>query len=329
MPILQSNLSRLQTIDELPQPANTDEDLAALTTDQKIVAWIFRLTSKSPAPNGTKHATTETILSPFERSRHFLTQRSKYTSDDWQAVANISGHSVQDFMDAGASLPLSAAEIDHFRRNHLETDRLVGRDFMIARSDLPSPLAELYGLYRHRARLDAEATLFVAQATGSTRVARVIADLLAIGAFASGHEYICHMSQTFSVPAAFDTSDLIDRTSDEALRRLSLSIETPSHLLKLHPDEISLLANNIVERYALSPNTFLAKANALAEARQDVHRIHVDRQLATSILEGDLPITESWVLRLCNAYKNIFPSWNLGLLKIVEGASIDADSTAS
>ncbi len=323
MAIVQTSMSRVEAVSALPTPANADEGMEGLTSDQKIVAWLFRLTARNDnAQKQSIHTTTETILSPFERSRRFLIERSARSTDDWQAVASIAGHSVQDFMQSGVDLPLGAAEIEHFRRNHRETDRIVGRDFLLGKDEIPSPLCELYGLYRHRARLDAESTLFVAQATGSTRVARVMADLLAIGAFASGHEYVSYMSQTYSVPAAFDTSDLIDRASDEALRRLAMPIENPSHLLKLTPDEISVLANHIVERNVLTPNDFLKKALLLSEARQDVHRIHPDRQLATAILEGDLPEDMPWVTRLCQAYRNIFPSWNLGLVDAYEAPPV-------
>ncbi len=293
----------------IPKPANTDDAMPALSSDQKIVAWLCRMTARND--NAVKHnVITATTINPFEKNRSFLNDRARNPADDWEIVASLTGHSVDDIMFAGIDLPISAAEIDHFRRNHRETDRLVGRDFLSTRNDLPSPLSELYGLYRHRARLDAESTLFVAQATGSTRVARIMADLLAIGAFASGHECITHVSMTYSVPAAFDTSDLIDRTSDEAERRLAMPIETPSHLLKMTPDEISVLANNIVERNTLTPSEFLEKASQLSEARQDVHRLPIERHLAAALYEGDLNKSKAWVARLSEAYQRIFPAWS-------------------
>ncbi len=281
-------------IGHLPQPANSDDDVTSLTSDQKLIAWLFRVTSR-PA----NHAPSASAS----------TERAALQGDDWQTVASLCGHQAQDFLAAGLDLPLTAAEIDHFRRNHRETDNLVGRDFWIAKSDLPSPLAELYGLYRHRARRDAEAALFVAQATGSTRVARVMADLLAIGGFANGHEFISHMTLTYSVPAAFDTSELIDRANHEATRRLALPIDHPAHLLKLSPDEISVLAANIVEKYVLSGPDFLEKANALTEARQDVTRLPANKQFVTAIGERDLPIQQSWVARIGTAYARLFESW--------------------
>lgn len=289
-------------------PANSDEALPPLSSDQKIVAWLFRMKPRE-IPGTPSSSAAQAVVSPFERNRRFLVERARESLDDWQAIANLSGHSVQDFMTSGLDLPISAAEVDHFRRNHRETDRLIGRDFLAARSDLPSPLAELYGLYRHRARLDTEATLFVAQATGSVRIARIMADLLAIGAFASGCECVSHLAMTYSVAAAFDTSALIDQTSEEALRRMALPIESPAHLLKMTPDEISVLASNIVERGVLSATDFLEKANLLAEARQDVHRLPPYRRLGLALTESDLPSNKPWAVRLCEAYAHIFPGW--------------------
>ncbi|MGE4351987.1 MAG: hypothetical protein AB7E52_07360, partial [Bdellovibrionales bacterium] len=249
--------------------------MPAITPDQKIISWLFRMRPQKNQPPLQPLKAPAPTESPFEKSRKFLIERARKPMDDWQTIASLSGHSVQDLLDSHIDLPLTAAEIEHFLRNHRETDRLVGRDFLSLKHDLPTPIAELYGLYKHRSRLDTEATLFVAQATGSTRIPRLMANLLAIGAFASGHECIAHASTTYSVPTAFDTSALIDRASDEAERRLALPIESPSHLLKLSPDEISVLANNLVDRHALTDTEFLNKANVLAEARQDVCRLPV------------------------------------------------------
>jgi len=296
-------------LDHLPEPANSDAAMPAITADQKIISWLFRMTARTgntPAPKQDRPRESN----PFAKSSRFLIARACRPTDDWQTVTSLIGHSAQDFLDAGLDLPLSAAEIDYFRRNHRETDRLVGRDFLAYRDEIPSPVAELYGLYRHRARLDTEATLFVAQGTGSTRTARVMADLLSIGAFASGHEVIAHLTTTYSVPAAFDTSDLIDRTCDEAERRLALPIDNPSHLLKMTPDEISVLANNIVERHVMDAFSFLEKANILAEARQDVEKIPTSKQFTTAFTQRDLPHDKAWVGRLYEAYSNIFPKWH-------------------
>ncbi len=312
MAILQTNrLPRAAFISSLPQPANSDEAVSASppASDKKIVSWLSRVTSQRKKAPALPEPSGERALRSFDRNCRFLVDHAKEPLDDWQMIASLSGHAVQELLASGMELPLSAAEIDHFRRNHRGADRFVERDFWAARSDLPSPVADLYSLYRNRARLDTEATLFVAQATGSVRVARIMADLLAIGAFASGHECVAHLTTTYAVAAALDTSDLIDRACDEALRRLALPIESPSHLLKLTPDEIGVLAGHIVGRHVLSSADFLEKANLLAEARQDVHRMPSHRRLAAALAEGDLPTGKAWVLRLCEAYARIFKSW--------------------
>jgi hypothetical protein len=304
------NVSRVDILNDLPEPANSDAVMPAITPDQKIISWLFRMTVRNSQESGkVEREYQRSLSSPFERTKSFLIARARKPMDDWQTVASIIGLNVQDLLDCGINLPITAAEIDHFRRNHRETDRLVGRDFLALSNELPTPVADLYGLYRHRARLDTEASLFVAQATGSTRIPRIMADLLAIAAFASGHECIAHATQTYSVPAAFDTSDLIDRACDEAHRRILLPIDTPAHLLKLTPDEISILANNIVERHAMSAPEFLQKARILSEARQDVHRMPVDRQYAASLREGDIPEQLPWAQRINKAYRSILPGW--------------------
>lgn len=303
MATLQSSLLDTSGVYSLPSPANTDTPAPPLTSDQKIIAWLFRTKSKAHS----RLSVTDVRLA--NRYIGHSSSQGAISNDDWQTVTNLCGHPLEDFIEAGIALPLTAAEIDHFRRNHRETDSLVGRDFLTAKIDLPSPLAELYGLYLHRSRLDTEATIFVAQTTGSTRVARIMGDLLAIGGFANGHECISHLTMTYSVPASFDTSDLIDRANHESARRLALPVDHPAHLLKLSPDEIGLLAANIVEKNVMSPADFLEKANLLAEARQDVARLPIQKQFITAIDEKDLPAHKQWVVRICAAYSRIFESW--------------------
>ncbi|MDP9127134.1 MAG: hypothetical protein M3N08_02580 [Pseudomonadota bacterium] len=292
----------------LPQAANNDEPLViGREPNQKVLEWLNRFSRSD--------LSFDLLTTSFDR-RHKVSVGEASGSpllDDWQTIGSLCGHSVNDLIAAGAALPLTAAEIDHFRRNHRGTESHVSRDFLTARTDLPSPLAELFGLYQHRARVDAEATLFVAQATGSTRVARVMADLLAIGGFASGLEYISYLGLTYSVPAAFDTSDVIDRANHEAARRLALPVDHPAYLLKLTPDEIGVLASNIAEKHAMPASEFLDKANLLAEARQDVTRLPVSQHFAAAIIERDLPTHQVWVTRLCAAYARIFESWVSGL----------------
>jgi len=237
-------------------------------------------------------------------------------ADDWNAVTNICGYTLEDFFDAGAPLPLYAAEIDYIRRNHRGAEHHLSRDFRTAQTGLPSPLAELYGLYRQRASIDAEAALWVAQSTNSVRVASLMADMLAIGAFANGLEYVNDVGVSYSIPCAFDSSAEIDCANREAIRRLALPVDHPSHLLKLKPDELGVLAASIAERNALSPGDFLEKANLLSEARQDVTRLPARIHFSTVIVDRDLPMQTPWVARLVNAYARIFPEWIMGLPEV-------------
>ncbi|MDX2027469.1 MAG: hypothetical protein SFW62_02405 [Alphaproteobacteria bacterium] len=294
----------------LSPPAQNDNPALVWEPNPRILEWLSRLSQPG--------LSFDMFARPFNRQEKAPVEEASgaVLFDDWQVVAALSGHTVNDFLSADVSLPLTAAELDYFRRNHRGVENHIARDFLAARADLPSPLSELYGLYQHRARVDAEAALFVAQATGSTRVARIMADLLAIGAFANGLEYINHLGLTYSVPAAFDTSDLIDRANHEAARRLALPIDHPAHLLKLTPDEISVLAMNIAEKHALAATDFLEKANLLSEARQDVTRLPVSQHFATAIIERDLPVQELWVARMCAAYARIFESWVADLPEI-------------
>lgn len=306
-------------MNQLPKPANSDEPNLDWGPNRKIIEWLSRMAQPG--------LSFESLIQPLNRQQKVSTSSAgSPLSDDWQTVTAICGHAVNDFLAAGAALPLTSAEVDHFRRNHRGTENHISRDFLAAQTDLPSPLSELYGLYLHRARVDAEATLFVAQSTGSTRVARVMADLLAIGGFANGLEFISYLGLTYSVPVAFDTSDLIDRANHEAARRLALPASHPAHLLKMTPDEISILASHIAEQHALSAPDFLEKANLLAEARQDVTRLPVERHFSTAIIERDLPIQQLWVARLAAAYTRILESWVAGLSEIEAITGADAFS---
>jgi hypothetical protein len=99
----------------------------------------------------------------------------------------------------------------------------------------------------------------------------------------------------------------------EAARRLSLSAVHPSYLLKLTPEEISVLAANIAEKNAMPAVEFLEKANLLTEARQDVTRLPVNRHFTTAVIERDLPMQQMWVARLCAAYARLLEHWVAGL----------------
>jgi hypothetical protein len=273
-----------------------------------LLEWLTRLTHP--------RFSMEKAARPAEAHEQHVEIGKEPRVGDWNAVANLCGYTSEQFQEAGTPLPLTAAEIDYFRRNHRATENHVCRDFLTAQTDLPSPLAELYGLYRHRARIDAEAALWVAQSTASTRVASVMADLLAVGGFANGLEYISYMGVTYSVPAAFDTSAEIDHANKEAHRRLVLPADHPSHLLKLRPDELGVLASSIAERNALAPADFLEKANLLAEARQDVTRLPFNVHFATAVAERDLPLQSPWAERIVTAYARYFPAWVMDLTEV-------------
>ncbi len=291
-------------------PANNDNNHSSSASwgqSDKLLEWLSRFSR-----TGLSFAGLNQSLEANQRPSINAAPDSSL-ADDWQTVANLSGHSVGDFANAGSSLPLTAAEIDHFRRNHRGTESHISRDFLTARNDLPSPLSELYGLYMHRARVDAEAALFVAQATGSTRVARVMADLLAVGGFANAIEHVSHLGVIYSVPAAFDTAEIIDCANHEAARRLALAADHPSHLLRLTPDEIGVLASNIAEKNTMEASAFLRKAQLLAEARQDVTRLPISQHFTTAVIERDFPLSESWGERLCAAYARILEGWVIDL----------------
>jgi hypothetical protein len=121
---------------------------------------------------------------------------------------------------------------------------------------------------------------------------------------------------TYSVPCAFDTSAEIDRANLEASRRLALPVDHPSHLLKLTPDELGVLASSISEKNALSSADFLEKANLLSEARQDVNRLPNSQHFVTAVVERDLPLQSVWMQRLASAYMRIFARWVAGLPEI-------------
>lgn len=301
--------------------ANGNDDShghAVSARSPRLLEWLQRLTQ----PGFTLDLLHEALV-PAESAATSSPTHSVSTDgqdDNWLAVFHICGYSAADFNDAAAPLPLhlplTVAEIEHFRRNHRGTEKHVGRDFRQAQSDLPSPLSELYGLYLYRTRLDIESTLVLAQSTHSTRVARAMADLLAMGGFANGMEYVSYLGVSYSVPAAFDTATSIDRANSEATRRLCLPADHPSHLLTLTSDALGVLAASITEKTILPPQEFLEKANKLAEARQDVNRLPIRQHFATAITENDLPLQTPWVARLALAFARHMPNWVVGLPEI-------------
>ena len=229
--------------------------------------------------------------------------------DDWQAVQAICGYGALDFSAAGASLPLTAAEIHHFCRNHRDCDVSLGGQFETVGSALPEALAVLYSVYTSQAKIDAEAALFLAQASGSTRVAGVMADLLAIGGFCHGTKSISCQGHVYAVAAAFDTAQIIDAANIEARTRRAYPAEHDGHLLRLTPDQIGILAAELAAEHRLTLPEFLRKANLMAEARQDVNRFTAAQHFTTALFEGALPISEAWVGRIIDAMRRVIPAW--------------------
>ncbi len=268
-----------------------------MCTHPRLLKWLSRFASS--------HLSLVETASTAEASPPSTAAKSP---DDWEAVSYICGHTLPVLRGTGPIAPLTTGEIDFFRRNHRGTENHVNRDFLSAQTDLPSPLAEFYGLYRHRARLDAEAALCLAQSTGSTRVPRIMADLLAIGAFASGHENLSYLGRVYAIPAAFDSSASIDRANREALHRLALPVDDPDHLLRLSPDEIGVLAATLEEEAALVSDPFLEKAYGLSIARQDVQRLPESQHFVHAVLTRDVPMNCAWGQRLVVAYARLFPA---------------------
>lgn len=229
--------------------------------------------------------------------------------DDWRAVQAICGYSAEDFAAAAAPLPLTAAAIYHFCRNHRECDVSLGGQFETVGSSVPEALAVLYSVYMSQARVDAEAALFLAQASGSTRVAAVMADLLAIGGFCQGTKSISCQGKVYAIATAFDTAPIIDAVNLEARMRLMLPAEHDDHLLRLSPDQVGILAAELAAQHRFGLVEFLKKANLMAEARQDVNRFTAAQHFTTALFEGDLPITEGWVGRTIDAMRRIIPAW--------------------
>jgi hypothetical protein len=230
-------------------------------------------------------------------------------ASDAAAVQAMCGYDAAAFAAAEATPPLTAAAVQHFCRNHRDADASLAGQFAAHAELLPEALAALYHLYNTQTRLDAEAALFLAQTSGSIRVAQSMAHLLAIGGFQHGDTALPCAGRVYAVAAAFDTAPVIDAANYEAKELLALPVDHPEHLLQLAPDAISLLAAELAAQHRLTMLEFLAKANLLAEARQDVNRFPVIEQFATALYEGDLPISEAWVVRLVTAMRAVVPAF--------------------
>ena len=135
-----------------------------------------------------------------------------------------------------------------------------------------------------------------------------MADMLAVGSFALADRAAQDLANVYAISAAFDTALLIDQANHEAACRLLLPIEHDDHLLKLAPDDIAALADQLLQRSLLPLDEFLEKAALLAEARADVNRYDAEKQFAEAMAQGDLPMDELWVQRICAGYARLlFP----------------------
>lgn len=228
--------------------------------------------------------------------------------NDWETVQAICGFSREDFTAAAAALPLTAATIQHFCRNHRDNDPSLAGQFESLGQAIPESLAILYSIYHTQTRLDAEATLFLAQTSCATRVPQQMADLLAVGGFNHGDISIHCEGRIYAIAAAFDTATVIDAACLEAKERLQLPTDHPDHLLQLCPEAIGLLAAQLSAQHRLPPLPFFHKAHLLAEARQDVNRFASRERFGIALYEGDLPVSENWVQRLVKAMQRIAPS---------------------
>ncbi len=287
-----------------------------LQTDAKTDSALPDASATPGLMLGILHKLTKSQLDLRQYAEPLATVRQEVAArlnlnadDDWQAVQAICGYGAQDFTAAGAPLPLTAATIHHFCRNHRDCDVSLGGQFETVGSALPESLAVLYSVYTSQARVDAEATLFLAQASGSTRVAATMADLLAIGGFCHGTKSISCQGHVYAVASAFDTAQIIDAANIEARTRLAFPAEHEGHLLRLTPDQIGILAAELAAAHRLDLYDFVKKANLMAEARQDVNRFTPAQHFTTALFEGDLPISEAWVGRIIEAMRRIIPAW--------------------
>ena len=95
----------------------------------RLLEWLTRLTQQG--------FSLDTLTHPLNLKDKTSATPAGETPplDDWQAVGHICGIAPQDLVRSGAPLPLTAAEIDYFRRNHRGTETHISRDFLTAQTD--------------------------------------------------------------------------------------------------------------------------------------------------------------------------------------------------
>ena len=290
------------------------------TGGQLLLKQISLSVSPAPVPQDwltaliRKLARRQLDLSEFGGARRIIPDadiRQVMDCDgDWEAIQAICGYSQAEFTDGGVVdpvLPLTAAAIQHFCRNHRDCDASLTGQFECLDESVSAALAAFYELYHAQTLLDAEAALFIAQSSGSVRVARSMADMLTIGSFNLADRAFHCEGRIYAVATAFDTAQVIDAINAEAVARLALPNDDTEHLLQLTPDAIGLLAARIAASSRLQPRVFFRKANLLAEARQDVNRFPARERFAVALYEGDLPVSEPWVSRLVAGMRHMVP----------------------
>ncbi|NDE91017.1 MAG: hypothetical protein EB059_07780 [Alphaproteobacteria bacterium] len=280
IPVVTSHIN--SRIEEKPKKRKSFEQ-------SKLVQWLLRAaqqtTAVAPAAHYNKLA-DEADIEAFIKLVHMERQ-------EW------------DLLNAIPSL--SAAEIRYFEQSHNAALSDIESAFLPAKLDLPAPLASFYIRYLTQARRDVEASITIAQATHSTRLPRLMADALAVGAFEGAkHEMVRHENNDYAARALQDTSVFIDAALRIASKKLSLPIDHDSHLLRLNVHEMSQIAAEIVDQHRLHPFAFLLKAKQLLIGRADVCRFPTLQRFATAVQERDLNIEDAWVQRIALAYERLF-----------------------
>jgi hypothetical protein len=229
-------------------------------------------------------------------------------------------HFSREEWDAINALPsLTAAEIRHFAQSHNAALSDIESAFLPAKLDLAPALADFYIASLTRARRDVEAALIIAQATHSTRLPRLMADALAVGAFeGAGHAPMRHEGEDYATSILQDTSIFTDAAMTAATERMALPIDHMDHLLRMDIMAISRLAAEIVEQHCLSPAALLRRAQHVFLARADVCRFPPLHRFALAVHEGDLNVQESWVQRTGLAYNRLFEGKALPLTALDE-----------
>jgi hypothetical protein len=270
--------------------------------DAPIAAVRRKIKKKFEESRLVRWLTRETLKSPVKE-----TSPNGFSGEDTIAFAEFTGMDVAEWALLGLRPALTAAEIRHFEHAHNAALSDIESAFLPDRLDLPPQLAAFYIGYLTRARRDAEAALFIAQSTGSTRLPMLCADALAVCAFEGAiRQTIRIEGNDYALSAASDTSAIIDKTLEIARQRLAIPIDHGDHLLRLNTLEVSQLASEIVDAVSLPPFPFLMKAKELYTARADVCRFPPMDRFVTAIRENDLSSEEGWVQRIALAYGRLF-----------------------